>query len=251
MTQPGQYPEPSRARAWHAETPDPAAAAPGSQGGAARFAGAAAALIGTAAASALLGLLTGLIWAAVAPRPLLIVQSHGAASLINVESSAYIAADAWFCLLTAIGGVVCGVAGYFLAVRRYGAIAVTGIVLGGVAASALAMWVGQHQGLAGFRSALLSRPVGSLLHEPLSLGGRGALAFWPLFAAVVVGTMELVSQLVDRKRAEQARAAQAPQPGPDGGEPGSASATPDGGEPGSASATPDGGEPGSASAGSS
>jgi hypothetical protein len=253
MTQPGQFPEPPRARAWPAEPPDPAAVS-GPRGGAARFGGATAALLGTAAASALIGLLTGLIWAAVAPRALLIVQSRGAAYLVNVESSAYIAADAWFCLLTAIGGVVCGVAGYFLAVRRYGAIAVTGIVLGGVAASALAMWAGQQQGLAGFRSALLSRPAGSLLHEPLSLGGRGALAFWPLLAALVVGTIELVSQSVDRKRAEQAQTAQAPAaqahtaqaptaqaptaqaptaqaptaqppgPGPDGSEPGSAGA---------------------------
>ena len=200
-------------------------------------------MLGTVAASALLGLLTGLIWAAVAPRPLLIVQSHGVADLANVESSAYIAADAWFCLLTAIGGVVCGVGGYFLAVRRYGAIAVTGIALGGVAASALAMWAGQQQGRAGFRAALLTRPAGSLVHEPLSLGGRGALAFWPLLAALVVGTIELVSQSVDRKRAEQALPEQAPAeqalpeqalpeqalaeqplpPGPDGGEPGSAS----------------------------
>jgi hypothetical protein len=228
MTQPGQHPEPPHARTWPAETPDPAAVAPGPGGGAARFAGAAAALLGTAAASALLGLLTGLLWAAVAPRALLIVQSHGTAYLVNVESGAYIAADGWFCLLTAIGGVLCGVAGYFLAVRRYGAIAVTGIVLGGVAASALAMWTGQQQGLAGFRSALLSRPAGTLLHQPLSLGGRGALAFWPLLAAVVVGTMELVSQSVDRKRIEQAQAAAAPppSPGPDGGEPGPASAGP-------------------------
>jgi hypothetical protein len=239
MTQPGQYPDPPHARTWPAETPDPAAV-PGPRGGAARFTGAAVALLGTAA-SALIGLLTGFLWAAVAPRALLIVQSRGAAYLVNVESSAYIAADGWFCLLTAIGGVICGVAGYFLAVRRYGAIAVTGIVLGGVAASVLAMWAGQQQGRAGFRSALLSRPAGSMLHEPLLLGGRGALAFWPLLAALVVGTMELVSQSMDRKRADQVLTAQPlagqpptappstgqpPLPGPEGGDPGPASAGP-------------------------
>ncbi|MGH3156486.1 MAG: hypothetical protein ACRDNF_07935, partial [Streptosporangiaceae bacterium] len=65
-----------------------------------------------------------------------------------------------------------------------------------------------------FRSALLSRPAGSLLHEPLSLGGRGTLAFWPLVVALIVGTIELVSQSVDRKRADRALAAQARVPSP-------------------------------------
>jgi hypothetical protein len=176
----------------------------------ARLGGAGLALLATAAASALLGLLAGLLWSAAAPRALLVIESRGVAYLVNVESTAYIAADAWFCLLTAICGLICGVAGYFAAVRRYGAAAVTGLVLGGVAASALAMWVGQQQGLAGFQAALRSRPAGTMLHEPLLLGGYGALAFWPLLVALTAGTIELVAQSVDRKRADHALAAQAP-----------------------------------------
>ena len=100
----------------------------------------------------MLGLLVGLIWSAVTPRALLVVQSRGVAYVVNSETSAFIEADAWFCLLTAVGGVICGTVGYLLAVRRYGATALTGLVLGGVAASVLAMWVGQQQGLASFRS---------------------------------------------------------------------------------------------------
>jgi hypothetical protein len=199
MTQPSQFPEPPRPGAWPAGAPGPAGVT-GQRGAAARPGGAVLALLAAAAVSALLGLLTGLIWALVAPRALLVLQSRGVAYLINVETSAYIAADAWFCLLTAIGGLICGVAGYFAAVRRYGAAAVTGLVLGGVAASALARWVGQQQGSAGFQAALLSRPAGSLLHEPLSLGGWGALAFWPLLAALAVGTIELVGQSAERRR---------------------------------------------------
>lgn len=160
-------------------------------------------LLAPAAASAVLGLIAGFIWSAVAPRALLDLQSRGAAYLVHVETSAYIAADGWFCLLTAIGGLICGVAGYFLAVRRYGALALAGLALGGVAASCLAMWIGQQQGQAGFRAALLSRPVGTLLHQPLSLGGHGALAFWPLIVGLVVGTFELISQSVNRKRPDQ------------------------------------------------
>jgi hypothetical protein len=200
MTQPSQFPEAPRPGAWPADTPGQAGA-PGQRGAAARLAGPVLALLATAAASALLGLLTGLIWSALAPRALLVLQSRGVAYLINVETSAYIAADAWFCLLTAIGGLICGIAGYFIAVRRYGATAVTGLILGGVAASLLAMWVGQQQGTAGFQAALLSRPVGTLLREPLLLGGWGTIAFWPLLAALTIGTIELVGQSLDRNRA--------------------------------------------------
>ena len=55
-------------------------------------------------ASALLGLLAGLVWSALAPRALLVVQSRGVAYVVNPETSAFIVADAWFCLLTALGG---------------------------------------------------------------------------------------------------------------------------------------------------
>jgi hypothetical protein len=215
MTHPGQHPEAPRPGAWSAGV-SASAGPPAAPGVIARFGPPAAALLGTAAASALLGLATGLIWSTLAPRALLIVQSRGAAYIVNVETSAYIAADGWFCLLTAIAGLVCGVLGYIFAVRRYGAIAVTGLVLGGLAAALLAMWAGQQQGLAGFRSALLSRPAGTYLHEPLTLGGHGALAFWPLIVALTVGTIELVSQSVDRKRADPAQA-EPPRPAADGG----------------------------------
>jgi hypothetical protein len=162
------------------------------------------ALIATVAASALLGLLAGFIWSAVAPRALLIVQSRGVAYVVNSETSAFIAADGWFCLLTAAGGVICGVAGYFIAVRRYGAMALVGLLAGGVAASLLAMWIGQRQGLASFRATLAASPAGTRLHEPLALGGHGALAFWPLFVALVAGTIELASQMMDRSSADGA-----------------------------------------------
>jgi hypothetical protein len=75
-----------------------------------RLAACAAALAG----SAVLGVAAGLIWATVAPRALLQEVGHGEAQLVNPESTAYILADAWFCLIAAIGGVVTGIAGYRL-----------------------------------------------------------------------------------------------------------------------------------------
>jgi hypothetical protein len=220
MTQPGQYPEAPHPSTWPAPTSGPVGV-PGPRSAAVRFGGAVLVLLATAAASAVLGLIAGFAWSAVAPRALLDLQSRGAAYLVHAETNAYIAADGWFCLLTAIGGLICGVAGYFLAVRKYGAAAMAGLALGGLAASALAMWVGQQQGQAGFRAALLTRRVGTLLHQPLVLGGRGALAFWPLLAGLAVAMFELISQSKDRKRAGRSLTAQAR---PGDGEPGSASA---------------------------
>ena len=71
------------------------------------------------AGSAVLGLLAGVIWAAVAPRALLQEVAHGEAQVINPESSAFVAADGWFCLIAVAGGVITGLAGYRL-VRRVG-----------------------------------------------------------------------------------------------------------------------------------
>jgi hypothetical protein len=203
MTQPGQYPDAPR------RGPEPLGV-PGSDSATgpgrtlARLRPAFLALIAAVAASAVLGLLVGLIWSAVAPRALLVVQSRGVAYVVNSETSAFIDADAWFCLLTAVGGVICGTVGYLLAVRRYGATALAGLVLGGVAASVLAMWVGQQQGLASFRVRLAVSPPGTRLREPLALGGHGALAFWPLFVGLVVGSIEVVSQSIEHKRKEAA-----------------------------------------------
>lgn len=211
MTQPGPHSEAPPPGPPPVPVPDPVVPA-GSRGWAARFAGAVAVLLAAAAASAVLGLLAGLLWSVLAPRPLLVVASRGVAYVVNPETNAFIAADGWFCLLTAIGGLICGLAGWFLVVRRWGPPAVAGLAGGGVAASLLAMWVGQQQGLAHFRATLAVSRVGTHLHEPLALGGHGALAFWPLFAALVVGTIELASQSAERKRTEAALAAPPPVP---------------------------------------
>src|SRR5487761_1462242 len=194
MTQPGQYPDPPRGGPAPLAAPGPdSATGPGRTP--VRLRSAVLALLATAAASAVLGLLTGLVWSAVAPRALLIVESRGVAYVADPETSAFIVADAWFCLLTA-------------------AAALAGLVLGGVAASVLAMWVGQQQGLAAFRSRLAVSAAGTRLREPPALGGHGALAFWPLFAALLVGSIELIGQSVERRRLEAAELAQGALAGP-------------------------------------
>jgi hypothetical protein len=150
------------------------------------------------AGTAALGAAAGLLWMSLAPRALAVVIGPGSANVVNPETSAFIAADGWFVLLTAAGGIMSGLLGYALAVRRHGALAMTGILAGGLAATLIAMWIGQHSGAAAFnRSLAIGRP-GTLLRVPLALGGHGPLAFWPLAAGLTAGGIELIVALRER-----------------------------------------------------
>ena len=138
------------------------------------------------AGSAVLGVLAGLIWAVVAPRALLREVSHGEAQVVNSESSAFIAADGWFCLIVVLGGLVTGLAGYRLLVRRAGWIATAGLILGAVAAVLLALWTGENIGLGTYNHLLATSSAGTFFHASLSLGAKSALAFWPGITSLVI-----------------------------------------------------------------
>jgi len=147
-----------------------------------RLAAFAAALAG----SAVLGVVAGLIWAAVAPRPLLQEAGHGEAQVVNAESSAFIAADGWFCLVVVLGGVITGLAGYRLLVRRAGWIAAAGLVLGAVAAGLLALWTGENIGLGTYNHLLAASPAGTFFRASLGLGAKSALVLWPGLTSLVI-----------------------------------------------------------------
>ena len=100
--------------------------------------------------------------------------------------------------------MACGLAGWTLAVRRHGVVAVLGLLGGGVAAALLARWAGQRSGQAAFARELAASRPGTLLRSPVTLGAHGALAFWPLAAALVVGTIEAVRLMRARRQAAAA-----------------------------------------------
>jgi hypothetical protein len=145
------------------------------------------------AAVALLGVPAGFAWAAIAPRVAVVVTGNGVAEVINPETKAFIAADGWFCVMGVLGGLLTGVAGYLIAVRRHGPVAVAGLILGGLAASLIEWWIGRSAGLASFHRALFLSRQGAVLHAPLVLRAHGALVVWPLTAALVVGLAELLA----------------------------------------------------------
>jgi hypothetical protein len=171
----------------------------------------AAACVAVVAASAAAGVAAGFGWAAVAPRALLVMTGPGMAGLLHVETSAFIAADAAFCLICAAGGVVSGLLGYLLAVRRYGPPAMVAVIAGALAAGVTARWTGEQYGLGTFHHLLATLPAGAHLRDSLTLGASGALAFWPLSASLVAGG--LVAFAGPRRRRGQALAGDTEGPG--------------------------------------
>ena len=153
------------------------------------------------AGSVIVGLAAGAVWAAAAPRVLYQVYtlSPPTAYATNPETSAFIAADGWYCFVAVAGGALIGLVGYLFGVRRHGPAPMVGIVVGSIAAAFIAAWVGHLlSGGAGFDHLLATSRPGTFLHAPISLGSRGALAFWPLAAAGVAGGIELVGVLKAR-----------------------------------------------------
>jgi hypothetical protein len=154
-----------------------------------------------AVGSVVVGVAAGAIWAAAAPRVLYQVYtlSPPTAYATNPETSAFIAADGWYCLVAVAGGALIGLLGYLFGVRRYGPAPMAGIVIGSVTAAFIAAWVGHlFSGGPGFDQLLATSKPGTFLHAPISLGSRGALALWPLAAAGVAGGIELIGVLKAR-----------------------------------------------------
>jgi hypothetical protein len=167
-------------------------------------------LVAVIAGTALLGAAAGFVWAAVAPRAQVVVLGPGMPYPVNDETSAFIVADGWFALLAVAGGIISGLLGYRLAVRRHGALAMAGILMGGAVAALIAKGIGQQSGAAAYHHALALGRLGAPLRAPLMLGGRGALALWPLAAGLVAGGIEAAIQL--RERRSRARGPSVTQP---------------------------------------
>jgi hypothetical protein len=142
------------------------------------------------ASSAALGLLGGLIWGEAAPRAMLQEIGSGTAQLVNAETSAFIGADAWFCGIATVAGLITGWAGYRFLVARAdrGArpAAAAGLILGALAGALVMLWLGEQIGLSGYNHLLASSPNGTLFHASLTLGAKSALAFWPLLTGIVI-----------------------------------------------------------------
>ena len=158
-----------------------------------------AAAFAVVAGTALLGVAAGYLWEAVAPRGLLEMSGRGMAVLVSAEPTAFIGADAAFCLICLAGGVISGLLGYLFAVRRHGPLGMAGVLLGALAAALVARWIGEQSGLAAFHHLLATLPAGARLRAPLRLRATSLLGAWPLAAGLTAGGIEWV---VSRPRAD-------------------------------------------------
>jgi hypothetical protein len=154
--------------------------------------------------SVLVGLAGGVLWARLAPRVVYVAVGHGQAYVVNPETTAFIAGDAWYCLIGAVGGLIIGLLGYLLAIRRYGPVPMAAVLTGSVVAGLTARWLGQHWGLTRFNYQLAIARQGALLHAPLVLGGDTsdtsrvlwpAIVSWPLAACLLVCGLAMASAL--------------------------------------------------------
>jgi hypothetical protein len=156
----------------------------------------------------LLGVAGGFLWAAVAPRAALVVVGHGLADWVNSETSAFIAADGWYCLICVVGGIISGLFWHWLAVRRHGPVAMAAVLVAALAAGLVTLWIGQQSGLAAYNHLLATLPVGAHFQAQLVLGSRGAIALWPLAAGLTAGGVELAAGM--RERREEAATRELP-----------------------------------------
>ena len=146
------------------------------------------------AGSALVGLLGGLIWGKAAPHALLQEIGAGTAQLVSAETRAFITADAWFCGISVVAGLVTGLVGYRFGVApRSGTAraAVSAALIGGAVAGAFTMlWLGGQIGLAAYNHNLASAPTGTFFPASLTLGAKSALVIWPMFTGIVLVVAE-------------------------------------------------------------
>jgi hypothetical protein len=138
---------------------------------------------------AVLGVPAGLLWSTVAPRTTYVIAG-GKAILGDPESQTLIAADGWFAVLTAAGGLLCAVVAYVLAgrLREMGLLAALG--LGGTVAGLIAWWVGGMVGRSSFDHHLRAARDGTTAKGALDLHAAGVVIAWPLIAVVVFGLLE-------------------------------------------------------------
>lgn len=137
-----------------------------------------------AAVLAVLGVPVGLLWAAIAPRALVVFGSAGP-DLVDDQTKAFIGADSWFLVLTGLAGIICGVLAFRFAGRRHGMLTALGVAVGGLAAGWIAARTGHQVGLAGWQAARAANTAGSTARLYLKIRATGVLVTWALAAELV------------------------------------------------------------------
>jgi hypothetical protein len=132
-----------------------------------------------------LGALAGVLWEALVDLPTYRVAQDGGASTSERGLAEFVAGDAWYCLLGAVGGLALGV----LAWRWFHRLGWPVVLVGTLVATAagLVCWlVGTRLGPGDFTTRLAAAPPGSLVPIGLELRARTSLLVWPFLAVLPI-----------------------------------------------------------------
>ncbi|MBP2702312.1 hypothetical protein JOL79_00695 [Microbispora sp. RL4-1S] len=140
----------------------------------------------TVLASALLGVVAGFVWAALAPATRYVLVDGGPQPA-DPETQTLIAADGWFAVVTGAAGLLCAAVAYLLA-RRRPVEALTGLTAGGLLAAYVALLVGGT--VKGVVRA--SAPGGLTTTTSLGVTAHGVLLAWPLLATALFWLIEFL-----------------------------------------------------------
>jgi hypothetical protein len=138
-----------------------------------------------AAGCVALGAAAGVLWWLLVKPPAYEVNSNGGATTSERGLAEFIAADAWFCAIGLVVGLLIGLAAWRW-LRTLGWTIVL-VVLLCATASALTCWlVGYRLGPGDFSARLAAAQPGELVPIPLTLQARASLLAWPFFAIIPV-----------------------------------------------------------------
>jgi hypothetical protein len=138
---------------------------------------------------ALLGPPAGLLWAGISPDvPYVVVDK--VAVLADPDNQTLIGIDGRFATITAVAGLLCGVAAYVAGGRERDIALVLGLAAGGVLAAVLAWRVGHLVGLETFQRVTRTARTGTVMTGVADLRARGILVFWPVLAVGTYGMLE-------------------------------------------------------------
>jgi hypothetical protein len=141
--------------------------------------------------SAATGLAAGAVWAAVAPRRILVVGADGVTPELTAGDPAF-AAEGWFSVVGAVAGVLLAV--WTWRRSREDVAALLGLTVGGVLGAAVAWRLGRWLGPDALSTSVLDLPVGTRVPEPIDVRAYATLLIWPLVAVATYFSLTVGEQ---------------------------------------------------------
>ena len=132
-----------------------------------------------------LGMLAGGVWETLVDLPVYTINADSRALTSERGLTAIFGADAWFCGVGAVTGLLLGAVAWWR-LRGLGWPVVLVTTVTAVAAALVCWWVGTALGPADFTSRLATAEPGDVVPIGLELRAPASLLVWPFFALVPI-----------------------------------------------------------------